>query len=75
MSDIPITWKKITRGLPKMRRHADDRAPTIEEIQKICEYPEENEGISLHNGVIWHKAWPEEQPQFVIDQLFKFFGK
>lgn len=23
-----------------MRRHADDRAPTIEEIQKICEYPD-----------------------------------
>jgi hypothetical protein len=40
MSDIPITWKKITRGLPKIRRHADDRAPTIEEIQKICEYPD-----------------------------------
>jgi hypothetical protein len=40
MSDIPITWKKITRGLPKMRRHADDRAPTIEEIQKISEYPD-----------------------------------
>src|SRR4029078_3715414 len=33
-SDITIPWKKITRGLPKMRRHADDRAPTIEEIQK-----------------------------------------
>jgi hypothetical protein len=40
MSDIPETWKKITRGLPKIRRHADDRAPTIEEIQKICEYPD-----------------------------------
>src|SRR6266540_820200 len=23
-----------------MRRHADDRAPTMEEIQKICEYPD-----------------------------------
>lgn len=33
MSDIPIEWKKITRGLPKIRRHADDRAPTLEEIQ------------------------------------------
>ena len=40
MSDFPITWKKITRGLPKMRRHADDRAPTMEEIHKICEYPD-----------------------------------
>src|SRR5687768_9683495 len=40
MSDIPIVWKKITRGLPKFRRHADDRSPTLEEIQKICEYPD-----------------------------------
>ncbi len=40
MSDIPVTWKKITRGLPKIRRHADDRAPKIEEIRKIIEYPD-----------------------------------
>jgi hypothetical protein len=40
MSDIPISWKKISRGLPKTRRYADDRAPTIEEIQKISEYPD-----------------------------------
>jgi hypothetical protein len=37
MSDIPISWKKISRGLPKTRRYADDRAPTIEEIQKISD--------------------------------------
>jgi hypothetical protein len=40
MSDVPVTWKKISRGLPKIRRYADDRAPNIEEIQKICEYPD-----------------------------------
>src|SRR5215207_1370149 len=40
MSDIPISWNKINRGLPKTRRFADDRAPTIEEIQKISEYPD-----------------------------------
>lgn len=40
MSDIPISWKRITRGLPKVRRFADDRAPTLEEIQKIVEYPD-----------------------------------
>ena len=40
MSDIPIAWKKINRGLPKIRRFADDRAPTIDEIQSICEYPD-----------------------------------
>jgi hypothetical protein len=38
MSDIPVSWRKISRGLPKTRRYADDRAPTIEEIQKISEY-------------------------------------
>ncbi len=38
--DINITSKRITRGLPKVRRYADDRAPTIEEIRKISEYPD-----------------------------------
>jgi integrase len=40
MTDIPVTWKKITRGLPKSRNYADDRAPTLAEIQTICEYPD-----------------------------------
>jgi hypothetical protein len=40
MTDIELKWKKITRGLPKTRRYADDRAPTLEEIQKIAEYPD-----------------------------------
>jgi hypothetical protein len=35
MTDIDIKWKKITPGLPKTRRYADDRAPTLEEIQII----------------------------------------
>lgn len=40
MTDIEIGWKRITRGLPKTRRYADDRAPTLMEIQKISEYPD-----------------------------------
>jgi hypothetical protein len=39
-SDIQIPWKKITRGLPRARQAANDRAPTIEEIQKLIEYPD-----------------------------------
>lgn len=39
MADIPIPWKKTTRGLPNGRRYADDRISTIEEIRKIIEYP------------------------------------
>ncbi len=26
MSEIPVPWKKIVLGLPKIRRFADDRA-------------------------------------------------
>ena len=40
VTDINIQWKKVTRGIPKGKRYADDRAPTIEEIHKIIEYPD-----------------------------------
>jgi hypothetical protein len=40
MSDIALPWKRISRGLPKSRKFADDRAPTIEEITKMLEYPD-----------------------------------
>ena len=39
-ADIDIPWKKITRGLPKGRQSANDRAPTIQEIRKLIEYPD-----------------------------------
>ncbi len=40
MNDIELYWRKITRGLPRGRKHAVDRAPTIAEIQKLIEYPD-----------------------------------
>lgn len=40
MTDIEIGWKRITRGLPKTRRYADDRAPTLSELQKTAQYPD-----------------------------------
>jgi site-specific recombinase XerC len=40
MADIPIPWKKITRGLPRGKKYADDRVPTLEEIRKLVEYPD-----------------------------------
>jgi hypothetical protein len=40
MNDLDIGWKKIARGLPVGRRAANDRAPTLEEIQKLVEYPD-----------------------------------
>jgi hypothetical protein len=39
MADVHIPWAKIARGLPRAKRFADDRAPTLE-IRKIIEYPD-----------------------------------
>lgn len=40
MNEIPLPWKKIRKGLPRVRKFADDRAPTIEEIREIIQYPD-----------------------------------
>lgn len=40
MNQIELQWKRISRALPKVRRYAIDRSPTLEEIRKICEYPD-----------------------------------
>jgi hypothetical protein len=39
-TDVLIQWKKVTKGLPRGKRFSDDRAPTLDEIQKIIEYPD-----------------------------------
>jgi hypothetical protein len=39
-ADLDIPWKKVTKGLPKGRQSSNDRAPTIEEIRKIVDYPD-----------------------------------
>jgi site-specific recombinase XerC len=38
ISEKGINWQKISRGLPKARILANDRAPTLEEIRKLMEY-------------------------------------
>ena len=38
ISDLSIPWKKISRGLPRGKRYADDRAQAIEEIKTILKY-------------------------------------
>ncbi len=40
MNDLDLRWKKVRLGLPKSRDSANDRAPTIEEIKKLIEYPD-----------------------------------
>ena len=40
MNDLSLGWKRRRRGIPRGRRAANDRAPTMEEIQKLVEYPD-----------------------------------
>jgi hypothetical protein len=40
MADIQISWKKITKGLPRAKSYADDRIPTLHEIRRLLEYPD-----------------------------------
>src|SRR5437867_8315968 len=40
MNDIALSWKKITKGLPKQINASNDRTPNDEEIRKLLEYPD-----------------------------------
>jgi integrase len=35
-----VEWKLVSKGIPRGLKAADDRAPTLEEIQKLLEYPD-----------------------------------
>ena len=37
MNDVTLNWKEIRRILPKARRYALDRTPTLGEIHEIIE--------------------------------------
>lgn len=39
--DMPvINWKRISKGIPSGRKSANDRAPTLDEIKRLSEYPD-----------------------------------
>jgi hypothetical protein len=40
MNDLTLNWKRISKGLPKAKNASNDRAPTIEEVRKLVEYPD-----------------------------------
>jgi hypothetical protein len=42
-----INWNKIAKGIPTARRAANDRAPTLEELRKLSEYPD-------RRIMLWH---------------------
>jgi integrase len=40
MNDIIVNWQKLKKGIPRGKHAAQERALTIEEIQKLLEYPD-----------------------------------
>jgi hypothetical protein len=69
MNDIILNWKKIARGLPRAGKAANDRAPTIEEIQKLVEYPDRRIKPIIHtmaSSGIRIGAWDYLQWKHVI---------
>lgn len=40
MNDVVLGWKKIARGMERVRKAANDRAPTLEKIRRVIEYPD-----------------------------------
>ena len=40
MNRVRLDWKIIRRGVPTGNKAANDRAPTLEELQKLVEYPD-----------------------------------
>jgi hypothetical protein len=40
MNDIIVNWMKIGKGMPAEKHSADDRIPTLDEINKLVEHPD-----------------------------------
>lgn len=38
MNDLTLNWKRISRGLSRVKNSSNDRAPTLEKIRKLVEY-------------------------------------
>lgn len=62
MNDITtINWKRLSRALPRVKSFSsNDRAPTIEEIRKLVEYPDRRIKpvvYAMATGGFWLGAW------------------
>jgi hypothetical protein len=51
MSDVQLNWKKIRKVLPRARRYALDRVPTIDELREILDAADLR-GKALYNNVV-----------------------
>ena len=54
MSDVQLNWKKIRRVLPKARRYALDRVPTIDELREIYRHVEDMRSDMMKMKELYH---------------------
>lgn len=85
--EISLPWKRITRGMPIGRRYAVDRVPTIEEIQRIVEYPDRrikpvvytmaSSGIRLGawNYLKWEHVTPVEKEGKIVAAKIRVYAE
>ena len=52
MNDILLNWKKIAKGKPQHRDYANDRAPIMEEIKKLLDFPDRHIKVIILDHVI-----------------------
>ena len=72
MNDIILNWKKIMRGIPKGKRYASDRIPTMDEIKKLLNYPDRRlepailimMSSGIRSGAWDYLRWGDIQPIF-----------
>ena len=86
MSDILVHGRRLPEEFPKSRRHADDRSPTIDEIQQLCEYPDRrikgvvftmaSSGIRLGawDYLRWKDIQPIERQGKVVAKIIVYAG-
>jgi integrase len=68
-SDVPlVNWKRVIKCLPTPKNTANDRAPTIEEIKKLIDYPDRRIKpiiLSMVSGGFRIGAWDYLQQKHV----------
>ena len=88
MNNIILNWKIISKGIPKAPGTSNDRIPTIEEIQKLIEYPDRrikpitytmlSSGIRVGawEWLRWRDVIPIEQDgNIVVQRLVVYSGE
>jgi integrase len=89
MNDLSLRWRKITIGLPKSRDSSNDRAPTIEEIRRLVDYPDRRikviVSVMISSGIRlgawdylkWKNVIPilDEKGDTIAAKLIVYFGE